>query len=239
MIAVILSSSFFGIAEAKMLSQGLEEAFNNTDAVIDATVLRTERIEWSSLDKSGSCGYKVKVRIKFAFSGTLANEIEIGTKYPLVPGSRYLLFIDDRPSGFVVSDDITKQRDTCVRELPSLKSNWWFSSEIAGLYKEFVFFPGLLLVPNDLLQFTDTIGCKVYVNDRDVSEISGKNNWTDEESSWYDSIWHQLEAHKRRSGPRCFRTNIVPWKELSDWLKRLGELKANKALKFAPSGPDA
>ena len=248
--AFLTNQSFAG-----MIKRDLAYAFQNTEAVVDATVLKVEQFEytlslvsreqlskkqseWSSSPIQKACGTKVKLRINKVYSGSYNGEIEIGVASALVTGRRYLLFLDER-SSFVTSDVIytgygEKETDKCLSELPLLKSNWHYTSNISGLGQKFLVLSRLLREPDELQEFADIIESKWFVSGEalDYEEFNNLGTPTLEEEEKFLQIRSKASSicNDRNFKSLCGRHTILPFKRVDEWLDRQPKPKANKSL---------
>ena len=255
LFTLALSAFLTNQSIARMLKRDLTYALQNTEAVVDATVLKSEQFEYTGklvtreeLRKEQSersytpiqiaCGSKVKLRINKVYSGTYHGEIEIGVDGALVTGRRYLLFLDERLK-FVTSDVITtghgqNKEDQCVSQLPLLKSNWHYASNISGLGQKFLVLSRLLRAPEELQEYTDVIESKWFVSGEplDYEAFNNLGNPSDEEVDKLFEIERKLSpiCNKLNFKSLCGRHTILPFKKVDEWLDRQLKPKANKSL---------
>ena len=250
LLTLALSAFLTNQSIAGMIKRDLAYAFQNTEAVVDATVLKIEQFEytvslmyreqsgWSSSLVQKACGTKVKLRINKVYSGSYDGEIDIGVDGALVTGRRYLLFLDERLK-FVTSDVITtghgqNEEDQCVSELPLLKSNWHYTSNISGLGQKFLVLSRLLREPDELQEFTDVIESKWFVSGEplDYEAFNNLGNPTAEEVDKFFQIERKVSpiCNKLNFKNLCGRHTILPFKRVDEWLDRQSKPKANKSL---------
>ena len=254
-LTLSLSAFLINQSLAGMIKRDLAYAFQNTEAVVDATVLKSEQFEytgsrvtreqlsreqseWSSSPIQIACGTKVKLRINKVYSGSYDGEIEIGVAGALVTGRRYLLFLDERLK-FVTSDVIgagpgQEIEDQCVADLPQLKSNWHYTSNISGLGQKFLVLSRLLREPAELQQFTDVIESEWFVSGEalDYEAFNNLENPTAEEVDKFFKIERKISpiCNKLNFKSLCGRHTILPFKRVDEWLDRQSKPKANKSL---------
>jgi len=229
-----------------MRQQDLEYAFQNTEVVVDATVLKSEQFEWTGqlIDRDNpegesspiqvACGSKVKLRINKTYSGSYDGEIEIGVYGALVTGKRYLLFLDER-SNFVTSGVFSEgpeEADQCLRKLPPLKMNWNYSSNISGRGQKYLVLSRFLSEPDELKEFAFTIEIEWSVNGQklDLEEFTNLENLTADEEERLDRYWQIRQKASAicdylDSRSPCGRHTVLPFEKVDEWLDRQDQHK--------------
>lgn len=226
---------------ASTRKRDLDYAFQNTEVVVDATVLKSELFEWTGqlIDREHpkgestpiqiACGSKVKLRINKTYSGSYEGEIEVGVHGALVTGERYLLFLDER-SNFNFSSPFgegPEENDQCLSKLPPLKMNWNYSSNITGRGHEYLVLSNHLSEPDELKEVAYTIDSTWFVNgeELDYREFENMENPTvDEEERLerYVQIRQKASAicdyYDSRSP--CLKYTVLPFKKVDEWLDR-------------------
>ncbi|MCS6114557.1 hypothetical protein G3492_08820 [Shewanella baltica] len=153
---------YAGSTDARFIRQDLAQAVLSTENIVDVTVISSEMIEWThtpkwkvSLGDKSLCGYKNKVRVNESLSKPNSDQLTLGSKEELIPGRRYLLFIEER-GGFAndviykhEGDERTRFED-CLSRVPKLKSNWLTTSYFSGDSESKVTLSYWLIPPNDL-----------------------------------------------------------------------------------------
>ena len=233
-------------SKASTRKRDLDYAFQNTQVVVDATVLESELFEWTGqlIDRENpegesspiqvACGSKVKLRINKTYSGSYEGEIEVGVHGALVTGRRYLLFLDER-SDFNFSPPFgygPEESDQCLGKLPPLKMNWNYSSDIAGRAHEFLVLSIHLGAPDELKDAAFTIESSWFVNgeELDYAEVMDIQNPTASEKKKLDrffQIRHKASAicDDFNSRSPCHRYTVLPFKKVDEWLDRQNHKK--------------
>jgi hypothetical protein len=170
------------------------------------------------------------------YSGSYDGEIEIGVAGALVTGRRYLLFLDERVN-FATSDVISegpKQKNQCLTELPLLKSNWRYTSNISGLGQKFLVLSRLLREPEELQEFTDVIEIKWFVNGEalDIEAFNNLGTPTPEEEEKFSQIQSKASSicNYLNFKSLCGRHTILPFKRVGEWLDKQPKPEAKKSL---------
>ena len=226
---------------ASTRKRDLDYAFQNTEVVVDATVLESRLFEWTGqlIDRENpegesspiqvACGSKVKLRINKTYSGSYEGEIEVGVNGALVTGRRYLLFLDER-SDFNFSPPFVKgpeENDQCLVKLPPLKVNWNYSSDIAGRGHEFLVLSIHLGEPDELKEVAFTIDSSWFVNGEeldygDIEDIQNPNADEEKRLERYFQIRHKASAicDYYNSRSPCHSYTVLPFKKVDEWLDR-------------------
>ena len=228
--AVIANSAL-----ASGIKRDLLYAFNNTEAVVEATILKVEMFAWAFSPIQEDCGHKVRLKINKSYSGSYKGELDIGSSSPLVTGQRYLLFLN-RSDKFKSLDrwpeEIEKLIDACSSNIPLIKSNWGFSSKIGGWGQNFLVFAPLLSPPDELQEFTDVIESNWIVSGEslDYEKFNNSVSPTIEEQDKFSEMVFKASSVCRQLEFPCRKTTIMPFKKLDEWLERQSIEKANKTL---------
>jgi len=226
---------------ASTRKRDLDYAFQNTEVVVDATVLKSELFEWTGqlIDRENpegestpiqlGCGSKVKLRINKTYSGSYDGEIEVGVQGALVTGERYLLFMDER-SDFNFSPPFgegPEEKEQCLSKLPPLKMNWNYSSKIAGRGHEYLVLSIHLSEPEDLKEFAYTIDSRWFVNGEELDHrgfenIVNPNADEEERLERYFQLRQKASAICDNNDSRspCNRFTVLPFKKVDEWLDR-------------------
>lgn len=236
---------------AQMIQRDLAYAFQNTEAVVDATVLESEQFEytgklvareelgkepseWTSTPIQIACGSKVKLRINKTYSGPYEGEVEAGVAGALLTGQRYLLFLDKR-ANFVTTDVISEgseEKKQCVAKLPILKSNWIYSSDISGMGRKFLVLSSLLREPEDLTEFADVIESKWFISgeELDYQAFNNLESPTPEEEERFSELQTKMSSicNPFNLKSLCAKHKVLPFKVVDDWLDRQPEPTANR-----------
>ena len=216
-----------------MAAQDLTVAFQRTDAVVDATVMKVELFEWSFPPLHEICGHKVKLRINKAYSGSYEGEINVGTAGALVTGQRYLLFLDERVNGFMPSDviheypeEVEKLKEACLANIPLVKDNWRYSSIIGGRGQKYVLMSRGLRIPLELQEFRDTVHSNWFINGIPLGFEKSKLT-KEEEDRMMENI-PKMDSICRQVDYPCLNITLLPLKQLDEWLDGQLDLKANE-----------
>jgi len=250
-IAALVCSVLFVVSidqsTASTRKRDLDYAFQNTQVVVDATVLESKLFEWTGqlIDRENpegetspiqvACGSKVKLRINKTYAGSYEGEIEVGVDGALVTGGRYLLFLDER-SDFNFSPPFVSgpdESDQCLGKLPPLKMNWNYSSDIAGRAHEFLVLSIHLGAPDELKDAAFTIESRWFVNgeELDYAEVMDiQQSPTSDEQKRLDrffKIRHKASAICDNTSSRspCHRYTVLPFKKVDEWLDRQNHKK--------------
>jgi len=224
-----------------MRKRDFEYAFQNTEIVVDATVLKSELFEWTGqlIDRENpegestpiqvGCGSRVKLRINKTYSGSYDGEIEIGVEGALVTGERYLLFLDER-SDFNFSPPFgegPKEKDQCLSKLPPLKMNWNYSSNISGRGQKFLVLSKFLIEPDDLREFAFTIESNWFVNGEELKleNFTNLENPAVDEEEKLDRYWRLKQKASAicdylDSRSLCGKHTVLPFKKVDEWLDK-------------------
>lgn len=210
---------YSGYTEARFIRQDLEKIVLSAENIVDVTVISSEVIEWThtsewkvSFGDKSNCGYKSTVRVNESFSKPNFEQLTLGSKEELIPGRRYLLFIEEHGGGF--ANDVIYKREgvekarfeDCLSRLPTLKSNWLSTSYFSGGSEPKVRLSYWLLPPNDLPH--ETI---------EISEVRQNGNLVPLTEAAVDmKIMDELVL------PR----DIVLWKDLRSWIRNLASPSA-------------
>ena len=220
-IAIFLLQS--SNVEARFGRQDLERVVVSAQTIVDVTVVSSEVIEWLHTPEwtlrfgdTSKCGYKSTVRVNETFSDTNFEQLTLGSKEELIPGRRYLLFVREHAGDF--ANDVIFERvgvekarfEECLSKLPLLKSNWLTTSYFSYGNDPEVTLSYWILPPQDLHHKTIEIS-EVMENGKLVPLV-------------------QSAMDMRIIDEFVLPRDIVLWKDLSSWIRRLKCNSANKSL---------
>jgi len=215
-VILVLAAMVTCSLDANLKPTTTEKAFEQGRIIVDATVLSSKAVEWQASASYRTCGFELELRTNETLDGTEIPNLIIASPDPLIPGGRYLLFLQEREGGFPIHHnsawptDIQRKVDDCVAKLPSLKSGWLPTSQIVNLVEPLLIMSG----PKQSILLDSAMTFE-------VKEIE------------FNAGPHKLTADDVRCtllGGACENRTIYLWTEFREWLKANLPDKVNKSL---------
>lgn len=194
---------------ARFLATPLVDVVNTSSAIVDATIISGRTVSWSSADGPVTCGIIYEGRVNESLKGSLAGTIRFASSEALAMSSRHVLFlktyVGDFPTDVIVarSGPEESKHQSCLRELPSLRSDWLHRAEFVDL--EFVRLSNWITPPADLESVVITIR---------NAEINGQSVNLEGFEAWRQG-YPQAEALLL---PYLLDTNVVEFSRLRIWI---------------------
>jgi hypothetical protein len=195
-------------AHASFSQSPLADVIENSDRVVDATIVNAKVVTRKSPLGDEVCGFIYEAKVSETFKGRSSTTIRFASNEDMAPQSRHLLFLriddNDFPSdqGLFATDPKTNKlvniRAGCAKALPRLKSN--FLHTAIFLPQDFVKLSYWMVPPPDLHAQTIEI-LKVNLN--------GVETAIDETSS---QVAESLLAGL------LLESSVVEWQALRSWL---------------------